>query len=188
MGRDFQINGETMVFVKGSSASGIGTLQELGLATDPIQVSYDFRHRDMNVDAWSGPDMPPEVQCMLAGVNVSMNLIHWDDDILDVCLRESLGGASAIGRLKRAGARMGNNSPRFAAANHYIGLNLSSPVLGKPLRFFFSYLTGPPKTIPLGTEKSVTSLNWRVIPYTVDPYGAGFGAEDYQLWDNVLDT
>lgn len=187
MARDFQINGECLVQVKGAAGTSIATLQELGLAADPITVTLDFRHRDINVDAWGG-EVPADVQVMLAGASVSMNLIHLDRDILDVCLRESQGGSSAIGRLKRAGARMGNNAARFAATNHYIGLNLTSPVQSKPWRFYFSYLTGPPVTVPLGTEKSVYQLNWRIIPYTRDPYNSASGAEDFQLYDHTLDT
>src|SRR5581483_5195340 len=143
MGRDFQINGETMVYVKGSNASAIASITELGLSEGPITLTLDFRHRDINVDAWGG-EIPPEVQVMLAAVNISMPLIHLDRDILDTCIRESMGGAPAIGQLARAGARMGNNTVRFSAANHYIGLNLASPVGNKPWRFFTSYLTGPP--------------------------------------------
>lgn len=191
MARDFYINGETMVYVKGRSDSGIGTLQELGLSTGPVTVSFDFRHRDINVNAW-GDEIPPEVQWMLAGANVSMNLVHYDPSILDICVMESMAGAPAIGQMRRAGARMGNNGVRFAAGgllgNHFIGLNLASPVAGKPWRFYFSYLTQSPIQYPLGTEKSVVTLNWRAIPYTTDPWGGGTGAQGTPLWDHTLDS
>lgn len=187
MSRDFQINGESLVKVKGMTGTAIGSLSELGLSPGPINVTFDFRHRDINVDAWGG-EIPADVQGMLAAVNINMPLIHIDYDILNACMRESMCGSSATGTLVRAGTRMGGNAARFAAGNHYIGVNILSPIIARPYRFLFSYLTGPPVVIPLGTEKSVFQLNWRVIPYTQDPWGNGSGATGQVLWDNNLDT
>jgi hypothetical protein len=99
--------------------------------------------------------------------------------------------------MARAEARMGNNAARFAAGNNYIGLNISNPVGGIPYRFFYTYLAEPPFEHPMGTEKSIFSLNWRAIPYTQDPYGGGaaqpntvpgFGALGALLYDHNLDT
>lgn len=186
MARDFQINGECLVTVKGAAGSGIATLQELGLAADPITVTPVFKHKDINVDAWG--EAPAEVQWMLAEVFINMTLIHFDQSILDICIRESMAGAAAIGQMKRAGARMGNNTARFNASNHYVGLNLSSPVQGKPWRFFFTYMPSSPLVVPLGVEKKIIQVGWRCIPYTQDPYGSGTGAENYQLWDHSADS
>ncbi len=187
MGRDFQIAGEVMVTVKGAAGSGIASLQQLGLATDPITAQFEFRHRDMIVDA-HGPELPVDVQQFLAAVNVTINFIHLDPVILDICQRESLGGAAAIGTMTRAGTRLGGGVPRFSATNHYIGLNLAAPVSGKPYRFLHAYLTGPAVQIPFGTEKSVFSTNWRVIPYQEDPWGNGLGTSGLVVWDNTPDT
>ncbi len=187
MARDFYIQGEVMVFVKGSSASGIASLQQLGLATDPITANFEFRHRDMIVDA-HGPELPVDVQAFLAAVNLTINFIHLDPTILDICQRESLGGASAIGTMTRAGTRLGGGVARFSANNHYVSLNLAAPVSGKPYRFYHAYLTGPAVQIPFGTEKSIFSTNWRVIPYTTDPWNNGNGAAGVVVWDNTLDT
>jgi hypothetical protein len=196
MARDFFLNGETMVYVKGRADSPIGARQELGLAVDAIRVTPVFKHEDIKVDAWG--QAPPEVQWMLAEVRISMTLIHFDRDILDTCLQESMAGATAIGTLRRAGARMGNNLPLFAAGgvngNHYISLNLASPVGNKPWRFVSTYMPDQPIDFPLGTEKSAVVCSWRAIPYTQDPWGgvtagvAGQGAEGALLWTHVLDT
>ncbi len=197
MPRDFRINGPTLVLVKGSSSDQIlGDIKELGLSDQSIRVQLDIRHRDINVDAWGG-EIPADVQCMLAGCNVIMSLIHLDLDVLDACIRASMGGTNAIGFLPRTGARLGNDAARFAggglnARNHYIGLNLTSPVLSKPWRFYTTYLQGI-QEIPLGAEKSIYQLNWRVIPYTQDPYSMlvanyGQGGLDHPLWDHTLDT
>lgn len=191
MARDFFINGESLVLVKGRADSAIGALTQLGLSDGPIRVTLDHRHMDIQVDAWGG-EIPPEVQYKLSSVSVSMNLVHFDRAVLDVCLAESMAGVVTIGSVGRAGARMGNGLPRFAAGgvngNHYIGLNIVSPIAGYPWRFLFSYLTGPPMEFPLGTERSVVQLNWRAIPYTVDPYGGGTGSLNSPLWDYTLDT
>lgn len=188
MSRDFQINGPCLVLVKGASSSTIGTLQQLGLSDGPIRVVFDSRVLDIKVDAWG--EVPPEVQFMNAQAMVQMTLVHFDQSVLNTCVRESMAGAAggATGVLPITGARMGNNAARFAATNHWIGLNLSSPVGGLPYRFFYSMLSGPIAEIPLGAERSVVNLNWRVIPYTTDPYGNGAGAGGQALWDNTLDT
>ncbi len=187
MGRDYYINGESMVTVKGMTGTGIATLQQLGLSTDPIVYNFEFRHRDIIVDA-HGPELPADVQAFLAAVNITINFIHFDPAILDICQRESLGGGAGPGTMTRAGTRLGGGVDRFQAGNHYIGLNVSSPVQSKPYRFLHAYLTGPAVQIPVGTEKSVVSTNWRCIPYQADPWGNGLGAQGLVVWDNTADT
>jgi len=190
MARSFFINGETMVSVKGNINTTISSSTQLGLADGPITVTPDFRHRDINVDAWGNTEIPADVQVFLASVGVRITLIHFDRAVLDTVLAESLGGMNgAVGQMPRAGTLMGGNGlARFAAGNHYIGLNLSSPVGNKPWRFFYSYLTGPPVEFPLGTEKSVAVVNFRVIPYAADPWGGGTGALGALLWDYNSDS
>lgn len=191
MARDFLINGETMVSVKGPQGSAIASISQLGLSLSPIRVTLDIRHRDIVLDAWGG-EIPADTQFMLAAANIAMDLVHVDRDVLEACVKLSMGGAGGVGNLEgqlaRAGQRMGGGLARFAAGNNYVGLNLSSPVLTLPYRFYFTYLTGTPLEIPLGTEKSIYSMNWRAIPYTQDPWNNGVGATGTFLYDNTLDT
>ena len=197
MARAFYVNGETMVSVKGNANAGgglIANLAQLGLSDGPIRVRPKYNHKDIQVDAWGMA--PPEVQWMMGELTISMTLVHFDMPILRACMAEAAcGGANVDGTFGRAGALMGNNLARFALTNHYIGLNLLSPVGGLPYRFFFAYLADTPVETPLGTEKSIMTLNWRVIPYTQDPFGdgnqgtaVGTGSAGYTLWDRNLDT
>lgn len=186
MSRDFFVNGETMVSVKGNVNTSIGSITQLGLSDTQIRITPDFRHRDLIVDSF-GPEVPVDVQSFLASVAVNMTLVHFDRDVLDTCLRESLG-MSAIGAMPRAGTLLGSGDARFGGANKFIGLNLLSPVGNKPWRFYAAYLVGPPMEFPLGTEKSIVTLNWRCIPYAVDPWGGGTGSLNVLLWDHTLDT
>lgn len=190
MSRDFTIAGECLVSVKGNPTTSIGSITQLGLASAPIRVRPEFRHKDLKVDAWG--EAPPEIQFMLAWANISMDLIHVDMDVLDAVLRESMGGASAIGRLTRAGTRMGGGGPRFSSTYHFVGLNIYAPISGRPWRFLHSYLTGPPIEHPVGTEASIITCNWRAIPYTQDPAnivgGVITGATDAVLWDRNVDN
>lgn len=190
MARDFQINGETMVYVKGAANTAIANLTELGLAVDQVRITPNFRHLDIKVDAWGGSDGPPaDVQWMLMDVMIQMTLVHFDYDVLEHCLQLSAGGPNAaFHTMTRAGARLGNNFARFEAGNRYIGLNLASPQGQRPWRFYFAYLASQPVTIPLGVERSLVPVTWRAIPYTQDPWGAGLGAEGNVIWDHVLDT
>lgn len=186
MASDIFVNGETLVMVKGRSDSGIGTLSELGLSSDSIRITPQFRWLDVNADAWG--QAPFEMQFMLASLSVTMTLVHFDRTVLNYCITESMAGAPAIGQLPRAGARMGNNTARFSTTNHFISLNLTSPVGGIPWRFYTSFLTVNPLEFPLGTERSLVTLNWRVIPFTTDPYNDGSGAQGTVLWDHVNDN
>lgn len=190
MSRSYVVNGQTLVLVKGRSDSAIGTLSELGLTTDQIRITPVFRHSDITVNAWG--EAPPEVQFKLAEVRISMTLVYYDNAVLQTCLQESMAGAPDFGALPMAGALMGNNLPRFAPGgangNHYIGLNLTSPVAGLPWRFLTAYLTNPPVDIPIGTDRTAIVCNWRAIPYTIDPWNNGLGSYGSYIFDRTLDS
>lgn len=190
MARDFFIAGEVLVRVKGKTGSTISTLQQLGLTDRDgiVTVTPEFIHEDIPVDAWG--DAPPEIQVFLGTLNVRMTLVHFDYLILEECLRLSMGGPTTPGTLPHAGQRMGGGVARFAAGNNFIGLNLTSPTNALPWRFYYAYLTGPPAVWPLGTRRSHVSLNWRCVPYTIDPWNSGNGAADSTvvLWDRTADS
>jgi len=184
------VNGETMVYVKGNVASAIPSLSELGLSESPIVITPTFKHKPIVLDAW-GSEVPAEIQFKLSYVTVSMNLIHFDRTVLSAVIMESMGGALTEGTLTRAGTRLGNNAARFALNNHFIGLNLSSPVAGIPYRFLSAFLTDPLQLPPMGTEKSITPLTFQCIAYQPDPYnsaGGGTGAYGAVIFDHTLDT
>ena len=187
MARDFHINGESLIYVKGAAGSTVANLAELGLAEGPVSVTIDTRHLDINLDAW-GTQIPADVQVMNSAANISMGLIHYDREVLRECLRLSMGGPTTEGQVARAGTRMGANNARFAAGWKFISLNIASPIDGLPWRFYNAYMTGPPMVYPVGTEKTVTVLNWRAIPYTTDPWQGGNGSANQILWDRTLDS
>jgi hypothetical protein len=186
MSRDFFVNGPTLVSVKGNTNTAIANVTEFGLSDQPIRVSVITYHDDISVNAW-GTRLPPETQFMLAGVNLSMSLVHFDRDVLDYLIMESWAGASAPGVMTVPGTRMGNSLPLYGVdnnlANHFITVSLSSPVGGIPWRFFNCYLHNNME-YPLGTERSILVVNWRCIPYKADPYNGGLGAGGTILCDN----
>lgn len=186
MSRSFYINGESLVYVKGAAGTNIASLSELALSDNPITVTVIPKHKDIIVDAWG--EAPPEVQFKLAEVIVNIPMIHFDATVFEECVRLAMGGATNPGQMARAGTLMGGGVTRFAAGNKYISLNIVSPQASRPWRFLSAYLTQPIGQWPLGTEKSVVQTQWRVIPYTTDPYGAGVGAQNYTLWDRNLDS
>jgi hypothetical protein len=170
MPRDFVINGECLVKVKGGqhmSGRAIGDLSELGLSVDAVRITPRFIHADVKCDDF-GPDIPAEVRWQLAEVGIRMVLLHYDEDVLDICLRESMGGGNvlgAAGTMSPAGRPLGRGLPLLASGNNYISLNLTAPILDKPWNFPASYLTGPPVEIPLGVGVTAAVCNWRAIPY-----------------------
>ena len=230
MPRDFQINGETLVRVRfgGHLAGGVGgglidgalfpgteplpggsgQLYELGLAEENVNIVPQYIHRGVPADDF-GPEVPAEVIAMLAWVSIQMTLIHYDVNVLEECLAEALGGNAAIipppGKtgiaMMGAGQALGHGLPIGSSGCHYVSLNLLSPQLQYPWRFYSCYLAGQPVTYPLGTEKSAVVCNFRAIPYTypgqgfataLNTSGQGIDKEVASsgrvLWDRVLDT
>ena len=199
MPRDFQIQGESMVFVKGHVASYIsGTIRQLGLATDQIQVSPHGDYNDLIVNAWGKGVV--DTQFMLGYADITMNLIHFDITVLQECMRLSWGAPTMTddGQFPHAGQRLGGGLARFANGNNYIGLNIMTAAqLANSYRFHYCHLTEAPVVLPLGNEAQIAQLHWRAVPYTQDPFGvlnatdgttSGTGALGYLLWDHQLDT
>lgn len=187
--RDFQINGETLVKVKGPVGSDIADLTELGLASGPIRVMPKVVHQDIKIDDF-GPETPAEVLVYVGEVAVYMTLIHFDNDALEECIRLAMG-AEVFGELGRSGRPLGQFKQRFEEGCNWIGLNLLSPVLNLPWRFLTATLVSPLCEFPLGTECSEVSLTWRVIPYKAPPSAGSpeeLKANGTVLWDRTLDV
>lgn len=188
MARSIVINGETLVLVKSSPNTTISSATELGLADSPIVISINMKYDDVIVDAW-GEQVPADVQTFLTDVNITMRLVHFDQAVLRECIGLSMGvQAGNEGQLPHAGQLLGNGNARFVNGNNYVSLNLTSPILGLPWRFYNTYLVGNTPRWPLGTKRSLIDLTWRAIPYIADPYQSGSGASGQTLWDHVLDN
>lgn len=189
MSRNYYLNGETMVYVKGRSDSIIANLTELGLTSESITISVNSYRKNIRVDAYG--DGPPESQFFGAGATVQMTLVHFDKDVLNFCLNESWGSTPAFGTMGHAGSLMGNNRARFAPGgvngNHFIGLNLISAAGALPWRFLNSALADNPMIFPIGTEKSLVRLTWQAFPYATDPWNNGNGSFGTAIWDHVSD-
>lgn len=195
MARDFIINGETLVKVKGAEGAFTNDgPNELGLTVDQVTVVPRWKHLDILADDF-GPDIPAELMWNLADVIILMTLIHFDEGVLDRCMAQSMGGAKddngvlyAAGIMAGAGRQMGAMKALFDANNHFISLNLLSPVLNRPWRFPKSVLAENPVQYPLGVEKSAVKLVWRAIPYQVVNEDTEVKSAGSILWDRILDT
>lgn len=170
MARNFQWNGPTMIMVKGTGAlqdpnasePGTPMLWELGLAQGVVTVSPKFYHKDIMIDDF-GPEVPVEVLSMLALVDIDMTMIHVDLDVLYKCVLNSMAVPNGpVGAFSGAGTPLGGNTD---ATTDYISLNLTSPVLARPLRFRAAYLAVNPFEMPLGVKAMPIPLKWRAIPY-----------------------
>lgn len=184
------VNGETMVKVKGRSDSTIANLSELGLTDQSIRISVESNRLRIRVDAYG--DGPPESQFMGASATVNMTLVHFDSDVLDVCIQEAWGSSPALGQLGHAGSLMGNGRARFAPGgvlgNHFIGLNLISALGSPDWRFLNTTLAQTPIEFPIGTERSLVSVVWEALPYSIDPWNNGNGSFGVPIWDHTADT
>lgn len=189
MSRAFYVNGESMVLVKGRSDSSIGTLTQLGLTDSPIEILLDYKHLPIDVNAYGY--VPPEVQAMGMMARVNMTLVHFDEDILQALVQESLA-APAEGQLGHAGALLGNGAARFApgvlTGNKLFGVNIQSAIGQQPWRFLYCMLMGTPLRWPMGAERSLVQVSFLGIPYSADPWNGGNGSYGVAVYDHVLDT
>lgn len=190
MGRNYYVNGETMMKVKGRSDSSIGSLSDLGLNADSVVVQVMNMRLDIIVDAYG--KAPPETQFMGAFAECTHTLVHFDRSVLNTCIQEGWGSSPALGQLGHAGSLMGNGLARFAAGgvngNHFIGLNIISALGADPWRFLHAVLAESPVTFPLGTERSLVGLRWKSVPYSIDPWNNGNGSYSVPIWDHTADT
>lgn len=189
MARQFVLNGETMVDVKGGchmSGGKIGNLSELGLATDNIVIAPQINFKNVIVNDF-GPEVPADVLIMLSSVKIYMTLIHYDTEVLDTCIGETMGNSQLLralasedgdetiyigGMMGPAGQPLGGIKRIFDSGWHYVSVNLSSQILGQPWTFPKCYLNSLPVKIPIGNDLTQVYLEWTAIPYS-DPYVSG---------------
>lgn len=178
---------------------------ELGLTADAIRIMPKFIHADVKTDDF-GPDVPAEVMANIAELMVTLNLVHYDRYVLDVCLSESLGGVNFVPgqggfmgySLAGAGTLLGRNRLAGASGCHFMGLNIISATGDEwNWRMPTSYLVQQPLVMPIGTRRSIATLSWRVIPYrpmTATLVGSGvYAISEAQssgsvLWDHGVDS
>lgn len=194
MGRRFVVPGATMVRVKGGGHLPPPLHQHaanLGLTSESISITPRFVHQDLPVDDF-GPTIPPEVMAMMADCTINMTLVHYDPDLLNICVQEANGGGNGVytndGSLAPGGRLLGNNRPMYASGNHYMAVSLVSvSVLEQRWRFKSCYLNAQPLEIPVGTERTLVKLSWRAIPYVPMNANGEVLSVSGRLWDRVPD-
>ncbi len=194
MTRSFIVPGETLIAVRGGahmSGGPIGDVSELGLAVEEVRVIPQFSLKDIRVDDF-GPDVPAEVMWMLASVRIQATLIHFDSEVLDTMLDETMGGPGfnvvaqdLIIRRNRilapGGLLLGGRKPMYASGNHFFSVTLNNTFYGSgnPWRFRKCHLMETPVIFPVGTNAQACEINIRAIPYwspvTVSVAGSGEG-------------
>ena len=189
MARAFFVDGESVISVKAgahitspAAMSGSATVL-LGVAEDAIRVTPRFHHFDVRNDMMG--DSPVEIMSHVMEAKITMNLIHFDRDVLDVVFTEALGGydfADETSIRDKAGALLGNNIALLSSGCHFLKMGIESHLAGKPWRFEAAFLDQSPFDFPLGTKRSRVMLNWRAISYV--RIGAD-GTETVQnaVWD-----
>lgn len=167
--QDFNINGECMVYVKGGehlSGRPMHVKTELGLSNTNVVLSFQHSQKELMVDDF-GPDTPADIIALISSVKLTIPLIHFNREVLGMCLDESWGGANN-GILAPGGKLLGGNKPLYASGNHFVAVSLASHITGieTPWRFKACYMMGPPMEYPLGVGASLIQTTWRAIPYT----------------------
>lgn len=197
MARQYQVAGETIVMVKGGAHLPQLISQfpaELGLCSEQITITPKFIHQDIPVDDFGGT-IPPEVLWMMSECNINMTLVHYDRDVLMICVQEAMGGGDGSftlllndGTCGKGGIPLGGGGPMFASGNHLMSLNLISTNPDDYFwRFKSCYLNSTPLEIPIGTERSLVTLNWRAIPYVPMNSSGEINASSGRLWDHDQD-
>lgn len=182
MARQYVVNGETLIQVKGHSNSSISSLSNLGVTSGPINVIVQDSVDDILTDP-TGKATPIDAQTMGGIATISFSLLHFDRAILDAIYALSVGG-TAPGTMGRAGQVMGNGLARLASGWLFFGMNLTAPVAGSGWNFKACRL-GDQYSFPLGTERSVVGVTIKAIPYVADPAS---GLALAVLYNNTLDA
>lgn len=182
MARQFIVQGETLVQVKGHANSSISSLTNLGVSDSPIVVTLTGKHDDIITDP-TGSMVPCDIQTFVGEASIVFTMIHYDRAVLDTLYALSVGG-TAPGTMGRAGQIMGNGLARLASGWLFVGMNLTGPVAGSGWNFKACYLADS-YSMPLGTERSATRATFRAIPYVADPAS---GSALAVLWNTTLDT
>ncbi len=162
MSRIYNVSGEVMVYVFGGVFT---TLTELGLCSDSIRIVPRYAHRDIPVDDF-GPDIPAEVLTMTLEAYVRMTLVHFDPIVLGFCIAQA-AGTTVAGTCGAAGIPL-------LTRGLGISLNLR-PLNDIPWRFRNSYIDGNPIENPIGTQHSLTQINWRCLPVAPSGFSIGHG-------------
>lgn len=182
MPRLYQIFGEFIVKLYGSQFNNVLpgaefdeiVSVELGLTSESTVIVPRFYHQDVHSDDF-GTEVPAEVLINLADVNIRMTLVHFDMDVLRICMRMGMGfGPGTVddlaedGGLGPCGQPMGANEVVGLHPNRFIRMSLIPARFqgnGFPWRFKSCYLDSRPLEIPVGTERTLVKLSWRAIPY-----------------------
>lgn len=177
MPRQYVINGPVLVTVQNPV---VGAGSELGISNAPISVAPNLFHQDIHTDDYADR-VPPDTFWLGADVTIEMTLVHFNPEVLYLCLEESMCG-SAGGTLKGFGQLMGRGRALQSDGNHYIQLTLSSPDLNQPWVFPAAYMAVRPLVLPLGVERSLAVLTWRAIPYVQHSPGQDIVSEGAVLY------
>lgn len=182
IGRALNTAGEVLVMVKGGahySGQMLGNPTELGLAVEKIQIIPTFHREDVHVDSL-GARAAADVMVMAGEVQIKATLIHYNKNLLELLVSESMGGAGFIplpnsvgfagraGRFAPAGTLLGGRKVMYASGNHFFSVSLymgDPQESGAPYRFRQCHMTDRPMVMPLGTTTSMVEVNFRAIPY-----------------------
>jgi hypothetical protein len=192
MARGFTVYGEVMVYVTGAIFDN--TLVELGLCTDSIQIAPRIKNREIMTDDF-GDEVPAEVMAKMTDALVTMTLIHYDEETLSDCVRQSMGGVQLgsnpdwqDGVCGPTGRTMGGGVPLGYFGNRYVTLYLMSAVDARPWRFPATYILDG-YDYPVGSKASEVQLTFRAIPYIspVDENGnvVEILSDGAIVWDHV---
>jgi hypothetical protein len=202
VGRSFQVAGPALLRVKfgpqilngdgkivfgdGDQVNGAagsvdddGLLYELGLTLEDIRITIRQYHLPVHIDSY-GMEVPAELLTMGAEAYIHANLIHFDRQVLEICLAESQGGAipgiANAGTMPGAGILMGGGVMPGQSGNHYIELQVIPQLEGigdtpgnrvsRPWRFPTALLMDRTE-MPIGATKISTLTTWVARPFPV---------------------
>lgn len=215
MAADFQILGGAVIAIRGGAHlsgmqgatplfSGNATTPTILGLTDksPIHISPVFRTSELHVDDY-GNQVPIDIVRKLAEVRITFNLIHFDRQVLNVCISEALGGQSipnadlfagpivSEGMFAPAGQSLGRNRPLYASGCHFIQLRFETyENTALNWRFFSAYLDTAPLAIPIGTNAQMIQTSWRCIPYQVHSgyFTQSTGEDEVTVYPEILSS
>lgn len=141
----------------------MGALQDLGVSTDGISISFRKHNEDVYTDTF-GPQVPIDVQVFLEDVYISCDLIDYNQSTMYTLMATTLGGTKGV--MPAAGTLMIQQSQYYRVLLRPAPFAVGTGGVTADAdcwNFLACYLVEPDDTI-MSSRRQTHKLTWRALP------------------------
>jgi hypothetical protein len=159
MAREFYVNGEASV---ASGTGGGGALEEMGISVDGVSITINEYNDGIMIDT-RGPHVPGEYQYFLNDADIKMELVYFDEAVVEKWLSGTPGIPNSYLEWDDAGQLLflTGRAARLLIRSTPFGTGLTGQA--DCYNFPLAILTGAAET-KLGTVRSTWTLTFKAMP------------------------